>query len=89
MKLKMCFYFLLVVIGYPSQNRGCKLENVASLSHQKNRNADKKYIQYLAKVINFSRSEESSKINQNKIIPCKAFHTRDFCKHIIYIWILI
>ena len=89
MKLKMCFYFLLVVIGYPSQNRGCKLQSVASLSHQKNRNADKKYIQYLAKVINFSRSEASSKINQNKIIPCKAFHTRDFCKHIIYIWILI
>ena len=42
MKLKTYFYFLLVVISCPSQNRGCKLENVASLSHQKNRNADKK-----------------------------------------------
>ena len=35
MKSKTYFYFLLVVISYPSQNRGCKLENVASLSYKK------------------------------------------------------
>ena len=70
MKLKIYFYFLLVVISYLSQNRGCKLENVASLSHQKNRNADKKFIQYLPKVTFQGRK------NPQKLIKTKLFHAR-------------
>ena len=70
-KLEVYYNFFLVVISYPTKNRGSGSENVASLCHQENPNAEKKSIQSSEKVAKFSRSEVSS-----KVIKTKLFYAR-------------
>ena len=41
-KLEVYYNFFPVVISYPTKNRGSGSENVASLCHQENPNAEKK-----------------------------------------------
>ena len=71
-KLKIYYYFFLVLISYPTKNRGSKSKNVASWSIKKIQTQKKKFIQFSTKVATFSRSEESSKIIKTKLFYARS-----------------